>query len=143
MLFVALVSDSVVRWQAKELRLKLLHAPESERGYLGEAGVQVVVGNHHDLHPSSQCRPHAVGSVFKYQALRKERKQNTVILSHKPIRSTGFYPCKLGKAEAKKQPQEQDCFNFHLRELTLLRVELFTSARRNIHLVYNLENVSP
>lgn len=42
-----------VRRQAKELRVKLLHAPQAQRGPLGEVGGQVVVGNHHHLHPCS------------------------------------------------------------------------------------------
>lgn len=57
---------SVERRQAKELRLKLIHAPESQRGPPGEAGVQVVVGNHNCLHPRGQRRLHAVGGVFEH-----------------------------------------------------------------------------
>lgn len=95
---------SVERRQAKELGLKLLHAPESQCGLLGKAGVQVVVGNHHHLHPRSKRRLHAVGSIFKHQTLSKDRgEENKMILSYKPIRSTGFHPCIRHKAETKKQ----------------------------------------
>lgn len=76
------VSGLVVRRQAEELRFKLLHAPEAQRALLGKAGVQVVIRNHHDLHPRGQRRLHAVGGVFKNQALsrderEREREKNT------------------------------------------------------------------
>lgn len=112
---------SVERRQAKELGLKLLHAPESQCGLLGKAAVQVVVGNHHHLHPRSERRLHAVGSVFKHQTLSKDRGEgNKMILSYKPIRSTGFHPCTRHKAETKKQTQEkwkqEHCFHLHVTD---------------------------
>ncbi len=90
--------------QAKQLWLKLLHAPESQRGLLGKARVQVVVRNHHHLHPCSQRRLHTVGSVFKHQALSKDRGDgNKVILSYKPIWSTGFHLCRCHRAKTKNK----------------------------------------
>ena len=92
---------SVIRRQAEELRPKLLHAPESQRGSPGKAGVQVVVGNHHHLHPRRQCRLHAVGRVFKHQALSEgqEREGNKAMLSYKPIRVDGIPPGKTNMAK--------------------------------------------
>lgn len=137
---LGLVSGSVVLRQAKELRLKLLHAPESQCGIPGKARVQVVVGNHHSLHPCGQRCLYAVGSVFKHQALSKdEREENWAILSYKPISSTGFYPCRLCRAEAKNKHGNMSISISKVMKLTLLRGVLFTSARWNIHLVYDLE----
>ncbi len=103
-LVLGLVSGSVECRQAKELRLKLLHAPESQCGLLGKAGVQVGIRNHHHLHPCSQGRLHAIGSIFKHQALSNDRKEKTILLSScKPIRSTGFHPFRCCRAETKNK----------------------------------------
>lgn len=77
MVFSLTLRDSFVRRQAEELRLELLHAPESQRGLLGKTGVHVVVGDHHHLHARRQRRLHAGGSVLKHQALRR---QNDIVL---------------------------------------------------------------
>lgn len=66
---------SVERGQPKELRLEVLHAPEPQRGLKGEAPVEVVVRHHHHLHAGRQRCLHAVGSVFKHQALAGGWKQ--------------------------------------------------------------------
>lgn len=112
---------SVKCWQAEELRLELLHAPESLRGLLGEVGVQVAIGNHHHMHPRGQRRLHAVGSVFKHQALRGG---NRAILSSKPISSTGFHPCRRCTAEARNKHGNTSVSVAKATELTV-----FTSAR--------------
>lgn len=133
---LGLVSGSVICQQTEELWFKLPHVLESQRGLLGKAGIQVVVGNHHDLHPCGQRRLYAIGSVFKNQALsRAEREEDRVILSYKPISSTGFYPCRLCRAEAKNKHGDRSIFISNVRKLTLFRRVLFTSARWNIHLV--------
>lgn len=84
---------SVKRGQPEELRLEVLQAPEPQRGLQGEAPVEVVVWYHHHLHAGGQPCLHAVGSVFKHQALVEEERENKVMLSSKPVdQSTGFHP---------------------------------------------------
>lgn len=84
---------SAERRQAEQSWLEFFHALEPQRGLPSEGGIHVVVGNHHHLHPRRQRRPDTIGSVFKHQTLGKDRgEENTVILSPKPIRSTGFQP---------------------------------------------------
>lgn len=63
---------SVKSGQSEELRLEVLHAPESQRGLPGKVGVEVVVRYHHRLHSGSQRRLHTAGSVFKHQALSRD-----------------------------------------------------------------------
>lgn len=98
---------SVERRQAKELGLKLLHAPESQCGLLGKAGVQVVVGNHHHLHPRSKRRLHAVGSIFKHQTLSKDRGEEAKW--YYPISLLGlqdFTPAYATKLKPKNKQQK-------------------------------------
>lgn len=66
----------VKRGQPKELRLELLHAPESQRGLQGETPVDVVVWYHYHLHAGGQRCLHTVGSVFKHQALGEGEREN-------------------------------------------------------------------
>lgn len=136
-----LVSGSVKLRQRKERRLKVLHAPESQRGLLGKAGVKVVVRNHHHLHPRSQSCLHAIRSVFKHQALSKDKGEgDKVILSYKPIRSTGFHPCRRCTAETKNKQGEN---GFPFLYFIFLRGVLFTCAGWNTHSIYLLRNGGP
>lgn len=134
-MILGLGSGSVVCRQTEELWFKLLHAPESQRGLLGKAGVQVVVWNHHDLHSRGQRCLYAIGSIFKNQALSRGEREDRAILSYKPISSTGFYPCRLCRAEAKNKYGYRCLFISSVMKLTSLRGALFTSARWNIYLV--------
>ena len=64
--------ESVVGWQAEQFGSEVFHAPQDQRGLLGEGTVQVVIWNHHHLHPSSQPRLHPVRRIFKHQALSRQ-----------------------------------------------------------------------
>lgn len=115
-------SSGSAEWrQSEESWLEFFHTPEPQRGLLCEAGVHVVVRNHHHLHPRCQCRLDTIGSVFKDQTLGKDRGEEK-ILSHKPIRSTGFQPtARHCSAVSGKTIQEngnqQSQFHFSLMNL--------------------------
>lgn len=119
------LSPGSTEWrQAEKPWLEFFHAPEPQRGLPGEGGIHVVVRNHHHLHPRRQRRPDAVGSVFKHQTLSKDRgEENKVILSPKPIRSTGFQPCgRRSAVSGKTNPEEQESaetFPFTCDELNI------------------------
>ena len=56
-------------WQAEVLWLKVLHGGEDLSGGQEELLGDLVVRDHHHLHPRRQTRRHAVGSVLKHQAV--------------------------------------------------------------------------
>lgn len=66
-------SSGSAEWrQSEESWLEFFYTLESQSGLLCEAGVHVVVRNHHHLHSRCQCRLDTIGSVFKDQTLGKD-----------------------------------------------------------------------
>lgn len=140
-------SGSAERRQSKESGLEFFHTPEPQRGLLSEAGVHVVVRDHHHLHPRCQCRLDTIGSVFKDQTLGKDRVEG-MILSRKPIRSTGFQPTgRHHSAVSGKTIQEngnqRSQSHFSVMNLIFPQSYTFSSVRWDIHSIYNKQSGVP